>query len=212
MTVTVSKANRGDSVSGSVSKTSSPAPATRPSAIASASARSSTRPPRAAFTMRTPGLTVASSFSPIRPTVSGVRGRCTEMKSLSRMSSSSPTSRTPSCAARAGCTYGSYAIRSVPKAAIRWATSTPMRPSPTTPTVLPCTSTPVYAERCHLPALSAALALAVCRAVVSSSATACSAAEMMLLVGAFTTSTPRAVAAGMSTLSSPTPARATTRR
>jgi hypothetical protein len=39
---------------------------------------------------------------------------------------------------------------------------------------------------------------------------ACSAAETMLLVGAFTTITPRAVAAVMSTLSSPTPARATT--
>ena len=39
---------------------------------------------------------------------------------------------------------------------------------------------------------------------------ACSAAETMLEVGALTTMTPRAVAAGTSTLSRPTPARATT--
>ena len=72
------------------------------------------------------------------PTVSGVFGRWIEMKSLSRSSSSSPTRRTPSCAARAGWTYGSYAISRVPNAAIRCANSTPMRPRPTTPTVLPC--------------------------------------------------------------------------
>ena len=51
---------------------------------------------------------------------------------------------------------------------------------------------------------------AVLRATASSSATACSAAETMLEVGALTTMTPRAVAAGTSTLSRPTPARATT--
>jgi hypothetical protein len=142
VTTTVSSPNSGDSVVGSVANTSSPAPATRPSLSATASAASSISPPRAALTIRTPGLTSASSFSPIRPVVSGVRGRWIEMKSLSRSSSSSPTRRTPSCAARAGCTYGSYAISLVPKAAMRWAKSTPMRPSPTTPTVLPCTSTP----------------------------------------------------------------------
>ena len=83
------------------------------------------------------------------------------MKSLSRSSSSSPTRRTPSWAARAGWMYGSYAISRVPKAAMRCANSTPIRPSPTTPTVLPCTSTPVYFDRFHSPSLSAALALAV---------------------------------------------------
>ena len=85
-----------------------------------------------------------------------------------------------------------------------------MRPRPTTPTVLPCISTPVYLDRFHSPALSAADAEAVLRATASSSATACSAAETMLEVGALTTMTPRAVAAGTSTLSRPTPARATT--
>ena len=133
------------------------------------------------------------------------------MKSDSRSSSSSPTRRTPSCAARAGCTYGSKAISRAPKAAMRCANSTPMRPRPTTPTVLPAISTPVYLERFHSPALSAEEADAVLRATASSRATACSAAETMLEVGALTTMTPRAVAADTSTLSSPTPARATTR-
>ena len=58
-----------------------PAPATRPSARASASACSSTSPPRAALMMRTPGLTISSSRAPISPTVSGVLGRWMEMKS-----------------------------------------------------------------------------------------------------------------------------------
>ena len=48
------------------------------------------------------------------------------------------------------------------------------------------------------------------RATASSSAMACSAAETMFDVGALTTITPRSVAAGTSTLSSPTPALATT--
>src|SRR5258706_12599128 len=87
-----------------------------------------------------------------------------------------------------------------------------MRPRPTTPTILPDSSTPVYFDRFHSPALSAAEAEAVLRATASSSATACSAADTMLDVGALTTMTPRAVAAGTSTLSSPTPPRATTLR
>ena len=77
------------------------------------------------------------------------------MKSLSASSSSRPTRRTPSAAARAGWMYGSYAISRVPNAAIRWANSTPMRPRPTTPTVLPAISTPVYLDRFHSPAFSA---------------------------------------------------------
>ncbi len=210
VTTTLSKPNSGLSVHGSVTNTSSPAPATRPSLSASASACSSTRPPRAALMMRTSGLHSASSRAPISPVVSGVLGRWIEMKSLSRSSSSRSTSVTPSCAARAGWTYGSYASSRVPNAAIRWAKSTPMRPSPTTPTVLSATSTPVQRLRSHRPALRALLAAAVWRAVASSSVTACSAALTTLDSGALTTRTPRAVAAGTSTLSRPIPARATT--
>src|SRR4051794_22177542 len=86
-----------------------------------------------------------------------------------------------------------------------------MRPSPTTPTTLSVSSTPVYFDRFHSPALSAELAGAMLRAHASSKPTACSAALTMLDCGALTTSTPAFVAASTSTLSKPIPARATTR-
>jgi hypothetical protein len=50
------------------------------------------------------------------------------------------------------------------------------------------------------------------RAWASINANACSAADMTFDCGAFTTMTPRRVAASTSTLSRPIPARATTRR
>ena len=39
----------------------------------------------------------------------------------------------------------------MPKASARWATSAPTRPSPTTPRVLPWSSTPSHFDRSHLP-------------------------------------------------------------
>src|SRR5262245_58966344 len=168
-------------------------------------------PPRAALTIRTVGLTRRSCSSPISPTVSAVLGRWMEMKSDSRSISSSETSRTPSWAARAAGMYGSYAISSTPKPPSRVATRTPIRPRPTMPTTLPCSSMPVYWDRCQRPPLSVWSATATFRAVASSNATACSAADTMLDCGALTTMTPALVAAGTSTLSRPTPARAMTR-
>ena len=93
---------------------------------------------------------------------------------------------------------------------MRWAKSCPILPRPTTPIVLPEISTPLKLLRFQVCARSVASAAGICLAAASNRATACSAAETMLLVGALTTITPRAVAAGTSTLSSPTPARATT--
>ncbi len=101
-------------------------------------------------------------------------------------------------------------MSSMPKAWARCATSEPARPSPTTPSTLPCSSTPSHLERSHRPATSAAWAWGMLRACASSSAMACSATERMFEVGALTTMTPRAVAASTSTLSRPTPARPTT--
>ena len=69
---------------------------------------------------------------------------------------------------------------------------------------------PVYFDRFHSPWRSAAWAGLTLRAAASISATASSAAETMLEVGALTTMTPAWVAALTSTLSRPTPARATT--
>src|SRR5215218_6243095 len=80
------------------------------------------------------------------------------------------------------------------------------------PTVLPASSMPVKRERSHRPARSEVSAAGMRRAAASSRAMACSAALTTFDVGAFTTSTPRAVAAATSMLSRPTPARATTRR
>src|SRR5215207_2254707 len=88
----------------------------------------------------------------------------------------------------------------------------PMRPSPTTPTILSVTSTPMNFDRFQAPSRRDASAAGIWRAAARSSATACSAALTMFDVGAFTTMTPRSVAAATSTLSSPIPARATTFR
>ena len=142
--------------------------------------------------------------------VSGVLGVWMETKSASPTSSSMVTSRTPMALARSGETKGSKPISSMPKAWARWATSEPARPSPTTPSTLPWSSTPSHFERSHRPATSEAWAWGMLRAWASSSAMACSATERMLEVGALTTMTPRAVAAATSTLSRPTPARPTT--
>ena len=73
---------------------------------ASASACSSTMPPRAALMIRTDGLTLRSASSPIRPTVSGVLGRWTVMKSLCRAARRGDSSWTPSWAARAALHVG----------------------------------------------------------------------------------------------------------
>src|SRR4051812_33245048 len=73
-------------------------------------------------------------------------------------------------------------------------------------------SMPVYLERFHSPSFSAELAWGMWRARLRMWPTVSSAAETMLEVGALTTMTPACVADLMSTLSSPTPARAMTLR
>ncbi len=78
------------------------------------------------------------------------------------------------------------------------------------PTVFSNSSMPVYLLRFHSPRVRAAWAGLMWRAAASIRATASSAALAMLEVGALTTSTPFWVAALTSTLSRPTPARATT--
>ena len=85
-----------------------------------------------------------------------------------------------------------------------------MRPKPTMPRVFSNNSAPVYLERAHLPLRSAACAGEIKRAEASNKEIASSAAETIFEVGALTTITPAVVAAGISTLSNPTPARAIT--
>ena len=80
------------------------------------------------------------------------------------------------------------------------------------PNVFSKSSAPVYLERAHFPLRRAACAGEIKRAEASNNEIASSAAETIFDVGALTTMTPAAVAAGISTLSRPTPARAMTLR
>src|SRR5260370_13585885 len=86
-----------------------------------------------------------------------------------------------------------------------------MLPSPTTPKVFPRSSLPRNLRFSHLPALVDWLANGMERANESINASVCSATETALPPGVFMTRTPAAVAAGRSTLSTPTPARPMTR-
>ncbi len=108
VTTTFGRPKSGDAVVGSLANTSRAAPATRPSATASARASSSRIPPRAVFTMRMPGFTLARTSRPNSPTVSGVFGRWTVRKSARPTRSSTVSIRsTPSWRARSAEMNGS---------------------------------------------------------------------------------------------------------
>jgi hypothetical protein len=82
-----------------------------------------------------------------------------------------------------------------------------MRPKPRIPSVFSYTSMPPNFDRSQRPSTSAACACGMLRAMASISATVCSAAAITFDCGALATMIPRLVAAGTSTLSTPTPAR-----
>src|SRR5207302_540839 len=102
-------------------------------------------------------------------------------------------------------------MTSISSPCARLATSEPTLPRPTTPSVLPRTSTPTNLARVHSPRLTDASAWGTQRARANSNAIVCSAAATMLPRGALTTRMPFWVAAVTSMLSTPTPARPTTR-
>src|SRR5437899_2501135 len=81
-----------------------------------------------------------------------------------------------------------------------------------TPSVLLVISTPMKRFFSHLPACVEASACGICRASASINVIACSAVVIELPNGVFITMMPLAVAAGMSTLSTPMPARPMTLR
>ena len=110
-----------------------PAAPTRPSASASARAASSSTPPRAVFTTIAPGLRSAMRSRERRFWVAEVSGTCSDTKSLCVSSSSSETRSAHVTPASRGLAYSTR--RSNPRA--RRANAWPMRPKPTTPTVLP---------------------------------------------------------------------------
>ena len=97
---TLSRPNRGESVAGSVSKTSSAAPATWPDLMASANAASSNRPPRAQLMMRTPCRVFASASRERMLRVASVSGVWMVMMSARASNVSSSTFSTPSSSAR----------------------------------------------------------------------------------------------------------------
>ena len=88
----------------------------------------------------------------------------------------------------------------------------PILPAPIRPSTLPVISTPMKRFFSHLPAWVEALAAGNSRASASISEMACSAVVMELPKGVFITMMPAAVAAGISTLSTPMPARPITFR
>ena len=94
----------------------------------------------------------------------------------------------------------------------RSATTEPMLPQPIRPRVLPVSSVPMKRDFSHLPAWVEASAAGIWRAQANIIAMACSAVVIELPKGVFITTMPLAEAAGMSTLSTPMPARPMTRR
>jgi hypothetical protein len=86
-----------------------------------------------------------------------------------------------------------------------------MRPKPTRPSVLPRSSIPAKAFFSQRPSFIVRSAAGVWRASDSISAIASSATLTLFAPGALMTSTPRAVAASTSIVSTPVPARATMR-
>ena len=94
----------------------------------------------------------------------------------------------------------------------RLSTSLPILPSPTIPSVLFRSSVPTNAFRFHSPLFNPLFPTGIFRDKESIMAIVCSAAEMVFTSGVFITTTPLRVAAGISILSTPTPARPITCR
>ena len=181
--------------------------------MASASASSSTMPPRAVLMMRMPGLGLGQQLLADEAERLGVLRQVDgDEVGLRPSAPRGPSARHP-CA---GPDRRRRTGRRPPGACRRPGPAGPPAhrpgPRPTTPRVLPCSSTPSHLDRSHLPATRAAWAWGMLRAWASSRAMACSAADRMFDWGALTTITPRSVAAATSTLSRPMPARPTTTR
>ncbi len=99
----------------------------------------------------------------------------------------------------------------ISKGFARLTTSRPMLPRPMMPSVLPRSSLPRNFFFSHFPAFVEVLACGTDRAMESIRANVCSATDIAFPPGVFITRTPAWVAAGRSTLSTPTPARPITR-
>ena len=126
--------------------------------------------------------------------------------------SSSATSFAPRASTRAPEMNGSQPTTRISNAAARAAIAPPIRPSPTTPRVLPASSVPTNALRSQRPARVDATASGMRRTSASSNANVNSVAAIVFAPGVLRTTIPASVAAATSIASTPTPARATTAR
>ena len=211
MAITFGSRRSGSSAAGgSGSKTSSAAPARCFDSSADSRAARSTRLPRATFTRIEPGRIRASSAAPRRGLPFSPAVAWSVTMSDAARSSGRPRSGTPISRARAAGRKGSNATTFASNARARKATREPTCPRPMTPRVFPASSDPTNFDFSHFPCAMEADAAGTCRSSENRRANVCSVADTTLAVGAFRTSTPRAVAAGTSTLSTPTPARPTT--
>ena len=200
------------SPTGSWLKTSRATPARRFSCSALSKASSSINPPRAQLISRAPGLSRCSSCVPISPRVPCgplVRDVCSVTKSACWSTSSMLSMVISNLRACSEATYGSKAITCISSPCARRATSVPTFPRPIMPSILFRTSTPRKRLFSHFPVFVLLLAAGMCRANAISIAMVCSAAATMFPVGELTTMMPWRVAASMSILSTPTPARPT---
>ena len=167
-------------------------------------------PPRATLIILNDGLANASILASIKFTVCLFFGKCIVKISDCATTCSSDNISTFSSRARSTEMNGSNAIIRISNASARCATSAPILPRPKMPRVLEASSIPSHLLRSHRPWVSARCACGTLREIAKIKAIVCSAADKIFDSGAFTTITPQAVAAAISTLSRPTPARATT--
>ena len=163
VSVTFSSTARGwPAPIGSSAKTSRPAARSFPPRSASTRAASSITAPRAVLTRIAPGRIRARRRASIMPAVSSLRPRWSE----TTWESASSASRVAIGAhgRPAGTPLRFQAITSMPRPAPRRTISRPTPPVPTTPRVLPASSTP--SSVCQLPARSARSIRAVWRTAV----------------------------------------------
>ena len=132
------------------------------------------------------------------------------MKSACASNSSSSSFSIPRSLARSGVRNGSYPITFIFRPRARSATIAPILPQPMIPSFLPVISVPINFDFSHLPATVDIWACGICLVSDSIIEMACSAVVTALPNGVFITMTPACVAAGISTLSTPIPARPTT--
>ena len=209
----VGRPNSGSSVAGSSTNTSNAAPATCPELSASTSAASSTRPPRAQLIDAHALLHLGERLGvdDVAGLVGERRVQRDEIGAAQQLVELDLLDAEVHARARRTGTDRRRSPSSSGRCA-RSATIEPILPQPMTPSVLPEISTPMKRFFSHLPAWVEASASGIWRASASISVIACSAVVIELPNGVFITMMPRAVAAGMSTLSTPMPARPITFR